>query len=167
MDVTVRTATNRDIPRLVEVSRSADGMFTEAGLDLPPDDPTIEFRTADWLIVTDVPEASSRIVVGFATLVEVGGQAHLTGLGVHRDHMRRGVGSTLLTEAQRQARARGYEFMTLTTFRDLPFNAPWYERRGFSVLDPQSWGPALSERFRLEDEGSGRAAPRVAMRRAL
>ncbi|QVQ50317.1 GNAT family N-acetyltransferase [Spiractinospora alimapuensis] len=166
--VTVRPATGEDIDQLVRVSRSADTAFHAAGLDLPPDDPEEEFRSSEWLLVAEVAVDGTARVAGFATLLDIGGgQAHLAGLGVHVDHMRRGVGTTLLDAARSQARDRGYAWLTLTTFRDLPFNAPWYRRRGFSVVDSVSLTPELAERFRLEDEGSGHAAPRVAMRRAL
>lgn len=164
----MRYATDDDVDQIVRVSRSADTAFRDAGLHLPPDAPKEEFRSSEWLLVADTGAGAAPHVVGFAELLDIGaGQAHLSGLGVHVDHMRRGVGTALLDTAQSQARDRGYAWLTLTTFRDLAFNAPWYERRGFCVVDSASRTAELTERFRVEDESSGHAAPRVAMRRAL
>jgi hypothetical protein len=57
--------------------------------------------------------------------------------------------------------------VTLTTYRDVPWNAPWYARRGFSVLDAGQWGPELSELVRHERELGIEVAPRVVMRRTV
>ena len=57
--------------------------------------------------------------------------------------------------------------MTLTTYRDVPWNAPFYERLGDSVFksgEDQPGLPALIE----EEAASGFArAPRTAMQKTL
>ena len=55
--------------------------------------------------------------------------------------------------------------MTLTTYRDLPWNAPFYARHGFAVVPPAEWSTALAAVAAKEKvtPGSGR----VVMRRAL
>ena len=40
--------------------------------------------------------------------------------------------------------------MTLTTFRDVPWNAPFYERLGFCVLDSSELTPELDAVVREE-----------------
>ena len=35
----------------------------------------------------------------------------------------------------------GYPRITLSTFRDVPWNRPFYERRGFRVVDPGGLPP--------------------------
>jgi hypothetical protein len=57
--------------------------------------------------------------------------------------------------------------MTLTTFRDVAWNGPFYERLGFVAVDTADSPGLASHReqeltLRLDDKG-----PRVAMRRAL
>lgn len=51
-----------DLPTLVEVSRAADTLFAEHGLDLPPDDPAHELARARWVLVAGTPP------VGFAAV---------------------------------------------------------------------------------------------------
>lgn len=101
--------------------------------------------------------------VGFARVDEVGGHAHLEQLSVHPDAARRGIGRSLVEAAVGAARDRGYQSMTLCTFADIPFNAPFYASCGFEELtDP---GPALAAlraheaRLGLDDLGR-----RLAMR---
>lgn len=108
-------------------------------------------------------------VVGFAVVEPraVDGNAHLAELDVHPDHGRRGIGSMLVRHVADWARAEGHPALTLTTFRDVPFNRPFYEGLGFRVLPPEAHGPELSAIVRREDEIGLVAAERVAMRLLL
>lgn len=81
--------------------------------------------------------------MGFALVGRVDGQAHLLELDVDPGHGRRGMGSALLEACCDAAARRGHTAMTLTTLRDVPWNAPFYARRGFSELAESSWGEEL------------------------
>ena len=66
----------------------------------------------------------------------------------------------------RWARDTGLAAVTLTTFRDVPWNAPFYRRAGFTVVDDPP--PGLAElRAAERAEGLDRFGPRVAMRLPL
>jgi len=65
--------------------------------------------------------------------------------------------------ARRDCRAA----LTLTTFRDVPWNAAYYERLGFAQIDPAAYGPELGARVAHEATSIPADAPRIAMRRAL
>ncbi len=78
---------------------------------------------------------------------------------MHPVHERKGLGSALLEAVCELGD------VTLTTFRDVPWNAPWYARRGFEVLDPAEWGPELEALVAHERELGIEVAPRVVMRR--
>jgi hypothetical protein len=56
-------------------------------------------------------------------------------------------------------------WVTLTTFRDVPWNAPYYQRLGFEVIQPTEWGPQLTDLVRVEQSRIPGHHPRVAMRR--
>ncbi|QBI53265.1 Acetyltransferase (GNAT) family protein [Streptomonospora litoralis] len=148
-----------DAEALVEVSRAAEALFAEVGLALPPDDPREMLAAACWVLVAAGP------VRGFAAVGVLDGAAHLEELAVHPDHGRRGVGGALLEAACGRARAEGFAAMTLTTFRDVAWNAPWYARRGFAQLAPNAWGPELREQWTREEAAGIAVAPRIAMRR--
>ena len=80
------------------------------------------------------------IPVGFAhVIILISGLAHLEELDVHPDHGRRGLGSKLVAEVCKWVKARGYQALTLTTFREPPFNMPFYRRRGFNELAPEAF----------------------------
>ena len=61
----------------------------------------------------------------------------------------------------------GRAALTLTTFRDVPWNAPYYRRLGFAVLASADQGPQLRALVAREAATIPGGAPRVAMRRAV
>lgn len=147
-----------DVPRLVEVSRAADTVFADAGVVLPPDDPVEMLSHAEGVLVAEDPFG---LVVGLAATVTVDEVPHLEQLAVDPDHGRRGVGGSLVEAVCAEAAAEGHPRLTLTTFRDLPWNGPWYAARGFVVLPRGEWGPGLEEVWR--SEADIRVLPRVVM----
>ena len=90
--------------------------------------------------------------VGFAhvTLLEPGA-AHLAEMDVHPEHGRRGLGRRLAEEVCRWAGRRGYPVVTLTTFRDVAWNMPFYARLGFAEV-PRAQCTAAMKSI-LQDEG--------------
>jgi GNAT superfamily N-acetyltransferase len=106
--------------------------------------------------------------VGFAHVkVLEPGTAHLEEIDVHPEHGRRGVGTRLVTAVCEWAASEGYSAVTLTTFSDVPWNMPFYERLGFQMIATAVLSPAL--RAILQDEARRGLDParRVAMRREL
>jgi GNAT superfamily N-acetyltransferase len=83
-----------------------------------------------WVAVDE-----ADVVVGFAIAKVVGGEGHLDELAVLPAFGRRGVGRALVDAVVRWTTAVGMDAVTLSTFRDVPFNAPFYERLGFHALD--------------------------------
>jgi ribosomal protein S18 acetylase RimI-like enzyme len=152
---------DHELARLVEVSQAADELFAGAGLDLPPDDPTDELRHAEHVLVAGSP------ALGFAVVNTVDGHAHLATLAVHPAHGRRGVGSRLLAAACDLGSDLGRPAITLTTFVDIPWNAPWYAARGFTVLPPDRRGPELAAICAAEYAAGITVASRTAMIRPL
>ncbi|WP_240779045.1 GNAT family N-acetyltransferase [Nonomuraea zeae] len=102
---------------------------------------------------------------GFALIGWVDGNLHLDQLAVHPESMRQGIGGRLVTAVIEHARAAGAPAVTLTTYRDVPWNAPWYERHGFAVMPEAEWGPELRALVEHERELGIEVAPRVVMRR--
>ncbi|WP_242613591.1 GNAT family N-acetyltransferase [Herbihabitans rhizosphaerae] len=140
---------------LVPIEEAADGMFAEHGITFPPGNFLDFGSTVDSVLADGDPP------VGFAALGPVDGGTHLYQLAVHPAHGRRGHGSALL----RAVVAKASDGVTLTTFRDVPWNAPWYVREGFEVYQP---APASGVALILEherDAGLFELGARVAMRR--
>jgi GNAT superfamily N-acetyltransferase len=104
-------------------------------------------------------------VVGFLVLEQLADAAHIEEVAVSPEHERRGHGTALLDTANEWARALHLAALTLTTFRDVPWNRPYYERRGFTVLDDADLTPELRAR-RAEEHALGLLAElRVVMRK--
>ncbi len=146
-DYVIRLAEPDDVALLPSVERQAVRLFenclAETGLtleDLEQVTSVEEFEDARtqgqlWVAVsaTDGP-------VGFAQVVILDQLAHLDELDVIPSYGRRGIGSRLLDEVCQWAAKTGHQKVTLSTFRHVPWNAPFYERRGFVAVDPQRLG---------------------------
>ena len=80
---------------------------------------------------------------------------------------RRGIGSALLDRFVAEAKARSFPNAALSTFREVPFNAPFYARRGFVELPLAEAPAALRDRFTAECPPGVDPATRSLMLRAL
>jgi GNAT superfamily N-acetyltransferase len=107
------------------------------------------------------------VPVGFAH-VEVlePAVAHLEEIDVHPDHGRRGLGTRLVTAICAWAVTAGYRSVTLTTFRDVPWNMPFYARLGFEIVTAEALSPALQAIVRDETRRGLDPTRRVVMQRA-
>ena len=95
------------------------------------------------------------------------GNVHIEQVSVHPDFGRRGIGRSLIDHTSAWAADRGLRALTLTTFVDVPWNAPYYARCGFTIVAEADMGPELTARWAEEAEhGLGRHA-RVAMTRPV
>ena len=159
-----------DLPKLPEIERAANQLFVERGVaGVGPDDVSSpeELARAHAAGLLWVVRDARGEPIGFAQLELVDGQVHLDEIDVHPSHGRRGVGRALLDALLDWAERAGYRTVTLTTFRDLPWNAPFYERLGFRVLAPDQLGPGLAAVMREEAARGLDPSRRVAMRREL
>ncbi len=156
-----RPADPDDLARLPEIDERAESLFRVSGLDLP----RIPFSVAD-LGAAKAIFVAGRPAVGFARVDEVDGLAHLAALAVLPRSMRHGLGSALLEAACAWSAARGYPAITLTTYADVAWNAPFYSARGFVETEELTPGIA-SCRDRERGAGLDALGRRVVMRRLL
>jgi GNAT superfamily N-acetyltransferase len=113
-----------------------------------------------WVVLSD------DVPVGFAHVEVIErAAAHLEELDVHPDHGRRGLGTALVAHVCTWAAQAGYEAVTLTTFRDVRWNRPFYERMGFEVVPSEDLSPALRAVVADETRRGLDPARRVVMRR--
>ena len=170
MAYVIEPARAEDIAKLAQVEIAANALFAGRGIAgvVANDSTSLEelahAHAAGLLWVARDPTGEP---IGFALLEVVDGQAHLEEIDVHPAHGRRGVGSALLDAVVAWARGAGHRAVTLTTFRDIPWNAPFYERAGFRALAPHELGPGLAAVVRDEAARGLDPAQRVAMRRDL
>jgi GNAT superfamily N-acetyltransferase len=120
----------------------------------------------DGLDTAEVVLAAGDPAVGFVSVRLLDGDAHIGQLSVVPEYGRRGIGRRLLDEAIGWARHQGLSGVTLTTFRDVPWNAPFYLRVGFEELVDLPPGLA-AVRTDERERGFDAMGPRLAMRLAL
>ena len=104
--------------------------------------------------------------VGLCRIDAIGDGAHLEQLSVHPDHARRGIGRALLRAGCAWATEQGYRELTLATYRDVPWNGPFYASEGFVEVGPvDDWH--LARGLEPEEPVMGRFGTRVLMSRSL
>jgi GNAT superfamily N-acetyltransferase len=113
-----------------------------------------------WVVVDN-----AHIPVAFLLASIIDGCIHIAEFDVHPDHGKRGVGTKLLDHVLAVAKARAFPAATLTTFEHLPWNAPFYRKRGFEVIGVDKIGDELAQIVRNEKALGMRR--RVAMKMAL
>jgi len=166
--IKVRLATNGDCALLPSIELSASRRFAEIGMDdvagePPPDAAAWEPHCASsnlWVSVDDQDRPFGFLAAGVH-----GHLLFLYQLAVEYDHQRHGVGHALLAAAEGAARALGLHEVFLTTFCDVPFNAPYYERQGYRIVEdaglPAALQPVMdAERRRWTTPGRRRCAMR-------
>ncbi|MDA3937680.1 MAG: GNAT family N-acetyltransferase [Actinomycetota bacterium] len=157
------------VPSLHEIERSAASLFgdevpaqlLETGTPVPL---LAEAQRAGTLWVAVGPDDQP---VGFARLELVGNRAHLGELDVLPAHGRRGIGTALLQTVEAWALSNGFADLTLTTYREFPWNEPFYAHLGYEVVLERDLDDDLRQRFEQEAGMESEQARRVAMRKNL
>jgi ribosomal protein S18 acetylase RimI-like enzyme len=142
---TIRPATEGDLQRLVVVEVEAGQVFRTVGMTRVAEDvPQIsELRAALETNRLWVTEVGSE-VAGYITGEVLDGNAHIAQVSVAPAYAGRALGRALIEFVEDWGRAAGRPATTLTTFRDVPWNGPYYSRLGYHVLPEEDVGPELA-----------------------
>ena len=165
----VRAGVEADVQGLLQVEKSAATLLLEHGghdllaMHALAADDLRRGIEAGLLRVAEVQGSA----VGFALAGELDAHAHLFEMDVDPRYGRRGTGSALLESVCAAAASRGYRCMTLVTLREVPWNAPFYARRGFVALAEGRWGSGLSALIERERMMGIPPNSRVVMQRLL
>ena len=166
----IRLATRAELPALQDIERAAGAPVRGLGMpeiadDEPPALDVLErYRRAGrcWVAVDE-----SDLPAAYLLAEPVDGALHIEQVSVHPRAARRGVGRALLAHAADHAREEGLTALTLTTFTDVPWNAPYYARLGFRPLPEADLTPGLREIRGAEAAHGLNRWPRVCMRAPL
>lgn len=170
VEVQIRAARASDLRCLQAIEVAAGAPFRDIGMGSVADDdpPTLEVlagyqaRGCCWVAVDETDQP-----VAYLLVEAVDGAAHVEQVSVHPAWAHRRIGERLLRAAADWAASRGLAALTLTTFSDVPWNRPYYERLGFRALDEVELSPGL-RRIRMAEAQRGLDRwERVAMRRSL
>jgi GNAT superfamily N-acetyltransferase len=164
----IRPADPADYPHLQDIEVRAGALFVEVGMPEiaahPPPD-LDELAAAEALLVA-LPDEGG-LPFGYAWVELLDGAAYLEQLSVLPELGRQGVGTALIEAVVAWATERGDRTVTLTTFRDVPFNGPLYAKRGFVHVPEAEWTSA--ERSLIAQQAAMGMDPalRTVMRRAI
>lgn len=99
---------------------------------------------------------------GFILVSNLGAGLHIDELSVAGAHQGQGLGRQLIERVKNVALARGCSTLTLTTFREVAWNRPYYERLGFELCDVSRL-PALKAILQKEADYGLQLSDRCAM----
>ncbi|AZC50723.1 putative acetyltransferase [Pseudomonas chlororaphis subsp. piscium] len=170
MTLQIRLAIEADAILLPAIERSAAALFRR--------DPELA-----WLADAEVPDAMHHLahirqqrvwvavldqqVCAFLDAEACADALHIWEISVASSAQGCGIGRRLLERVCEQARQRGFSALTLSTFRQLPWNEPFYQRCGFVTLDAEQLGPRLQQVLAEEARHGLPATRRCAMRLTL
>ena len=172
MSYAIRAATSADLPPLAQVERSAAALFAQAGPELAwlAQGEPLPLSTLQMLqqhggvwVAADEQDAPA----GFLAAQPLDGQLFIAELSVALPHQRQGLGARLLDAAAAHAQALGCACLTLSTYRHLPWNAPYYARHGFSEIDAAALGAGHALKLAREAQDGHDPALRCLMRKPL
>ncbi|MFI6088556.1 GNAT family N-acetyltransferase [Streptomyces sp. NPDC051218] len=169
----IRPATTAELSALQDIERAAGELFRALDMapiadDEPPGIETLEsFRRAGRAWVATEADGSDLAPLAYLISEPVDTAEHIEQITVHPRAARRRIGQALIEHAADRAREEGREALTLTTFADVPWNAPYYARIGFRVLGETELTPGLRKIRAHEAELGLDRWPRVTMRRDL
>ncbi|MFJ7284423.1 GNAT family N-acetyltransferase [Pseudomonas sp. NPDC099000] len=148
MNFIVRRAHFDDATALPAIERSAAELFRcDPSLAWLADAPVPNAEHHQQAIEQEdvwVAESADGALMGFVSAVQVDNELHIQKLSVSQLFQGRGVGRKLLLATIECARDRELHGLTLTTFRDVPWNEPFYQRMGFETLGPAQLSPRLT-----------------------
>jgi len=153
-DWSLRLARSEDADHLPAIERAAGQMFRG-----DPDLAQLDFDDS-W-----EPDELRRLIgrghslmahcgdapAGFLASQPFKRELHVWELSVHPDHQRRGIGAGLMRACMIDARNSGFAAITLTTFRDIAWNGPFYARLGFEEVREPVTHARLAQQ--LDEEG--------------
>jgi GNAT superfamily N-acetyltransferase len=167
MTMVLRPTTLADTALLPAIEVAAGQSFlTIPGLEWIATDSVMSAKEHEALLETDfcyVAEVDQS-VVGFIATDVADTSLHIHEISVHPDWQGHGIGRDLIMTVIDAARPYGFAAITLTTFRDVPWNAPFYERLGFQILHSASCDDRLSAIVAAEVSNGLPGEQRCAMR---
>jgi len=138
-----------DIPALIAVDKAASALFAPTGL--------IKAEALDDHVPAEVLELAiplGDVIVtrnehgwacGFALVSPRGKGLYLDQISVHPDHGKKGLGRALMLAVLSVAETRKLPHVSLSTFRDLKWNGPFYASLGFTEIPRDRMEPYMLE----------------------
>ena len=164
-DWSLRLAKPEDAEHMPAIEQAASALFDDvegigaAASNTMPVDRLQRYIRKGHCLVAHMGER----MAGFLVTEPFSRELHIWEVDVHPDLQGRGIGAGLVRACQIDARNAGFKAVTLTTFRHVPWNAPFYERLGFEEVTALDAHPRLASELALEADHGLPAENRCAM----
>lgn len=155
--------------QLQGIERAAGTRFAAVGMsDVADNDPTLgsilEDRAAQGRLY--VALMADRTIAGFLFWSPKDGKAYIEEVSVHPDHAGNRLAARMIDVLAADVRGK-QTALSLATFRDIPWNAPYYASLGFVELPRGQVGPEHEESWQHQAEGGLDMARRLFMVRPV
>lgn len=169
-DWSLRLARPEDAEHFPAIERSAAQAFASVeGLETLVDGWTIPAERHRLLIAKChcLTASVGGEVAGFLVAERFGRALHIWEMSVAEPFQRRGIGAGLVRACGIDAANAGCQSVTLTTFAEVPWNAPFYARLGFERIADVALWPRLALLLKQERATFAAVHERQAMVRFL
>lgn len=163
----IRAAIEADLAHVSELEERSDQSYLALdGFDALMGHPNFSARHfADLAAGYRLFVAEGDGLLGFVWTEPVDDCAFVHQVSVVPEAQGQGLGTALMDAAYGAAIGDGFGGLTLATFRDVPWNMPFYARRGFQLLSEDEIGPELRARAAKDRQDWGEFGARVVMGR--
>src|SRR6516225_1308959 len=139
VSILIRPATREDAAAMAAVEVAAAQRFREIGMTHiaeaePTDADAVLVRIDDGRAYVAVDPQGTCVGFAFYRLLDAQ-RLYLEELDVAPSHAGQRIGARLIEQVAARAAQEGIAEVVLSTFRAAPWNAPYYARLGFSIVD--------------------------------
>jgi GNAT superfamily N-acetyltransferase len=167
LGIAIRLACSEDLPLLGPLEDRAAQRFWDSAhpdcADLPHFDLgrlTELFRAGSVWVAT----GSKGEPIGFVIAEVLDDEGYVHEIDVEQTYGRRGVGRALLRRVAEWARACDLATLLLSTFSDVAWNAPFYQRLGFELVPLSDYTPRMLAQRHSDLAAGMKATSRVMLR---
>jgi predicted N-acetyltransferase YhbS len=153
----IRSARIEDLSFLSQIEQAAAKLFMNTSFPFLVDAEPLPLVLLQQLFKAGtvwVATNNCNTVIGHAVAREVDGTLYLQQIDVIPEHGRRGIGSALVNIVCSWAKTHSYQFVSLSTFRDIPWNAPFYSKLGFRIVSESELTNGFHQ-IRLQEVAAG------------
>lgn len=144
--ITLRDARADEVEAIRAIEHAAAQRFSAigmTGLDDPAEPHEVARAIAGGQLIVACEAGDTP--VGYVSFRDVDGWAYIAQIDVLPAHGGQRIGASLLDAVDARAAVLGLRGLVLSTFRDIPWNGPYYARLGFREIADAEMSEALLE----------------------
>lgn len=167
--IRIRLASADELHKVAPLEQAAGEVYRTVGMDAVAEDSPIP----EAVLLKAVEEQRLWVAVEYGVLKAyllgdfLPQSLHIDQVTVHPEASRRGLGALMIESVSADPRSKERGLITLTSFANVPWNAPYYERIGFLDIAEEDWPEGVAEKVEAERGTSIAAWPRVVMQRVI